>query len=95
MHVSLPLVSNATCQIAYGNSITSRMICAGVPAGGKDSCWGDSGGPLFAYFPEARAGIQTGIVSWGEDCGLPGYYGVYTRISNPDIRTFIRQKAGV
>ncbi|KAA8585729.1 hypothetical protein FQN60_004423, partial [Etheostoma spectabile] len=35
--VSVPVVSNAQCNSAYG-SITSNMICAGLAAGGKDSC---------------------------------------------------------
>lgn len=93
--VDLPLVSNTTCNSAVGG-ITSRMVCAGFSAGGKDSCSGDSGGPLFGYLPEARAGLQTGIVSWGLGyCGQAGLYGVYTRISNPEIREFIRQQSGV
>lgn len=30
---------------------------------------------------EDHAEIQVGVVSWGFGCGLPGYYGAYTRIS--------------
>ena len=58
------------------------MICAGQV--GRDSCNGDSGGPLV------QNGRQIGIVSWGSSrCGgsLPG---VYTRVSSPSIRRFIR-----
>lgn len=92
--VDIPLTDNTTCNNAIGG-ITARMICAGLTTGGKDSCSGDSGGPLFGYLPSARAGLQTGIVSWGVgNCGDPGAYGVYTRISNPEIRTFIRNQTG-
>lgn len=92
LDVSIPIVSNAECESAYGGgAITERMICAGVE--GKDSCQGDSGGPLFAYIPEARAGLQAGIVSWGDACATT--YGVYTRISNPEIRAFIRKYANI
>jgi secreted trypsin-like serine protease len=93
--VDVPLVDNTTCNTAVGPGVTSRMICAGFAVGGKDSCNGDSGGPLFGYLGIARTGLQTGIVSWGVgNCGDPGTYGVYTRISNPEVRLFIRQQSG-
>lgn len=71
---------NNTCNRAYEGSVTEKMLCAGVPGGGKDSCEGDSGGPLVVDLDGER--IQAGIVSWGtETCALPGFYGVYTRVS--------------
>ncbi len=80
MEVQVPIVSNATCNAAYG-SITSRMLCAGYAAGGKDSCQGDSGGPLI--IPDGSGGWrQAGVVSWGSGCADPGYYGVYSRVSS-------------
>lgn len=94
--VDIPIVSQSTCNSAMDGAVTARMMCAGYAGGGKDSCYGDSGGPLFGYLPAARMGFQAGIVSWGEgDCAQAGKYGVYTRISNPSIRAFIRQEAGV
>ena len=45
--VSVPGITNAQCQQAYGNSysISDQMVCAGnVDEGGIDSCQGDSGG---------------------------------------------------
>lgn len=85
--VMLPLVSDAECQAAYAGFDypgyvlpSAAMLCAGdLEAGGMDSCSGDSGGPLFAG--TADGFTQLGIVSWGNECALPGYPGVYTRVS--------------
>lgn len=37
MQVTVNIVDRETCKKAY-STFTSRMICAGVPGGGKDSC---------------------------------------------------------
>ncbi|XP_032393452.1 serine protease 33 isoform X2 [Etheostoma spectabile] len=76
--VSVPVVSNAQCNSAYG-SITSNMICAGLAAGGKDSCQGDSGGPLVTK--SGSQWIQIGVVSFGIGCAEPNVPGVYARVS--------------
>ncbi|XP_013857574.1 trypsin-3 isoform X2 [Austrofundulus limnaeus] len=69
------------CWTFYYFGVTNNNICAGVPAGMKDSCQGDSGGPLICN------GRLEGIVSWGIGCGDPNYPGVYTKIRN--YRTWI------
>ncbi len=81
--VQVPLADHATCKTNYQRQnieITDNMICAGLPEGGKDSCQGDSGGPLLVQ--QNSSWIQTGIVSFGEGCALPEYFGVYTKVSN-------------
>ncbi|MEQ2227307.1 hypothetical protein ILYODFUR_036363, partial [Ilyodon furcidens] len=55
------------------------MICAGVTQGGKDSCQGDSGGPMVSNLNNRW--IQAGIVSFGKQCALPNFPGVYSRVS--------------
>ena len=40
-------------------------LCASSP--GKDSCSGDSGGPMV------QGNLQVGIVSWGAGCVRPGF----------------------
>ncbi|KAH9488037.1 Enteropeptidase [Bulinus truncatus] len=48
--VMKPIKSRQTCELRYGqDSLTLRMMCAGLPQGGVDSCEGDSGGPLYTY----------------------------------------------
>ncbi|MEO9514516.1 MAG: serine protease [Paracoccaceae bacterium] len=71
-----------------GDAVTGNMLCAGVSSGERDSCHGDSGGPLMMKRQDG-GWIQVGIVSWGKAplgaeiaCGTPSLYGVYTRVSN-------------
>jgi len=77
--VAVPTVTNAQCAQAYGSTITSSMICAGLPEGGKDSCQGDSGGP-FVCEKDGKA-VLTGVVSFGIGCALADYPGVYARVT--------------
>ncbi|MGB0384698.1 MAG: M36 family metallopeptidase [Ardenticatenaceae bacterium] len=79
--VSVPIVSQATCEASYPGEITENMICAGLAEGGMDSCQGDSGGPLMVPNASGSGWEQAGIVSWGEGCARPNKYGVYTRVS--------------
>jgi secreted trypsin-like serine protease len=68
---------------SYGSSFKPvMMICAGIyPAGGKDTCFGDSGGPVTASV-DGRA-VLAGITSWGkEPCGIPNYPGVFARVTS-------------
>ncbi|XP_017862657.1 PREDICTED: trypsin-3-like [Drosophila arizonae] len=76
--VIMPVWSHAACRAAYrGKQFISRnMICAAKPYK-RDSCDGDSGGPMVYQ------GELVGIVSFGFQCAsrLPG---VYTNV--PTIR---------
>ena len=89
MKVEVPLVDRSNCNDAnsYNGAITDAMLCAGRDQGGKDTCQGDSGGPLTRG---AGNTVLTGITSWGIGCARPNYYGVYTRVSQAGIRTFIQ-----
>lgn len=78
--VTVPIVSNEECRKAYSyDEITDNMLCAGYSEGGKDACLNDSGGPLIVQDRGVRK--LAGLVSWGIGCAQPGYYGVYTRIT--------------
>ncbi|CAG9813085.1 unnamed protein product [Phaedon cochleariae] len=84
--VELPIVSLAECQKIYKAEqrakISRKQLCAGG-RDRKDSCPGDSGGPMHtaAYVNGDTRYVQQGIVSFGPAfCGLDGYPGVYTRV---------------
>lgn len=69
--------------IESGINITETQICAGGEKG-KDSCEGDSGGPLmYRYTTENEENwICIGVVSFGVGrCGSEQQPGVYTRVS--------------
>uniref|UniRef100_A0A3Q1ITP8 Peptidase S1 domain-containing protein n=1 Tax=Anabas testudineus TaxID=64144 RepID=A0A3Q1ITP8_ANATE len=78
--VQVPVVGNRQCNCDYGvGTITDNMMCAGLPAGGKDTCQGDDGGPLV--IKQNSHWIQGGVTSFGIGCALPNLPGVYTRVS--------------
>jgi secreted trypsin-like serine protease len=74
--------------------VNETMVCAS--SSGKDSCKGDSGGPLFSTL-DGENDIQIGVLSGGADvCAAPGLPGVYTRVAhyrawiNKTIETYDR-----
>ncbi|XP_049779322.1 trypsin alpha-3-like [Schistocerca cancellata] len=88
--VTTSIVDRASCAASYANlglDITERMICAGDPEGGRDACSGDSGGPLV------EGSTQYGVVSWGHECALADYPGVYANVAA--LRSWISETTGV
>ncbi|KAF2881999.1 hypothetical protein ILUMI_24180 [Ignelater luminosus] len=84
--VELPVVSNHECIPTYKKHnlrIAGSHMCAGGEKG-KDSCNGDSGGPLM-YRSRSTAGenwVIIGVVSFGPyGCGAEGEPGAYTRVT--------------
>jgi len=79
MKVNVPVVSHAICSCQYEGLREDIQLCAGYPRGEKDSCQGDSGGPTFKEINGVTT--QVGVVSFGKGCALPGFSGVYARLS--------------
>mmetsp|Transcript_22629 Transcript_22629/g.33411 ORF Transcript_22629/g.33411 Transcript_22629/m.33411 type:complete len:97 (+) Transcript_22629:679-969(+) len=76
LEVGVKFVQNNACRKVYGNVFNpNSMVCAFDD--GKDSCEGDSGGPLIATDTSALIGIT----SWGHECASAFYPGVYVRVS--------------
>ena len=86
--VEVMIFSQKVCtqQGWYGDNnphynIGKTMICAGHAVGKKDSCTGDSGGPLQCLRPDGRWKLA-GLTSWGWDpCAKAQKPGVYTKIA--------------
>lgn len=78
--VLLPVYSANDCAAIYQEleGDTSRF-CAGYREGGKDTCLGDSGGPLF--YQDNGIPMIAGVVSIGPDqCASPDLPGVYMKV---------------
>uniref|UniRef100_A0A3Q3XHX3 Uncharacterized protein n=1 Tax=Mola mola TaxID=94237 RepID=A0A3Q3XHX3_MOLML len=80
------IIDQADCQQAYANVLTPNMMCAGHMEGGRDTCLGDSGGPLACRQLPGQWFIA-GVTSWGHGCGRIGFPGVYTRVTS--VRNWI------
>ncbi|NWY46109.1 GRAA protein, partial [Sylvia atricapilla] len=93
MEVNVTVISREICNDKkhYNGkpTITENMICAGDKKGGKDSCDGDSGGPLRCN------NVMRGITSFGKpkSCGKPNGPGVYTRLTKQYLE-WIRKTIG-
>ncbi|VDP87879.1 unnamed protein product [Echinostoma caproni] len=71
-HLRVPLLNVTVCNAteAYRNRLTSSMLCAGYLSGVRDSCKGDSGGPLMCQAGSTGIWHQIGIVSFGKQCAM-------------------------
>ncbi|XP_053649207.2 phenoloxidase-activating factor 3-like [Cherax quadricarinatus] len=79
--VVLPFANATVCNPHYGNKLVKEQVCYGG-ASSKDSCYGDSGGPLFSSSGGETTYTLVGIVSFGRPvCGVVGVPAIYTKVS--------------
>jgi secreted trypsin-like serine protease len=77
MEVDQTVLTDDACKAAFPGEIFQGMICATARQAGKDSCAGDSGGPMTRE--KGKMTLLVGVVSWGDPvCGSKP--GVYTRV---------------
>ena len=67
--------------VQQGGAVTPQMFCAAAKSDGRDTCGGDSGGPILRE--DGKGGfVQVGVVSFGVgQCGSAALPGVYTRLA--------------
>ncbi|XP_039757888.1 CLIP domain-containing serine protease 2-like [Pararge aegeria] len=83
--VDLSVFNKKVCKRRYalaGRQITNKQLCAGGGKDGKDTCKGDSGGPLMTQVSGSNW-VSVGVVSYGpQNCSTTGWPGVYTKVSS-------------
>ena len=79
--VAINYRADTVCKNApdYKDIWTAKSLCAGSADPGKDSCIGDSGGPLTRLQKGER--VLVGVVAFGIGCAYKGIPGVYMRVS--------------
>eukprot|EP00111_Clytia_hemisphaerica_P021963 TCONS_00064566-protein len=74
------------------NRIDDSIFCAGYRRGGKDTCKGDSGGPLQCK--DGNRWILWGVTSFGKrPCASPGKASGYGRVTH--VLDWIEEKTGI
>ena len=94
----VPITTDDYCAQAYPGGLSTAtddgsfdaqtMLCAGYPQGGTDTCQGDSGGPLLTPLPDGELRLVA-ATSFGKGCAEAGKPGVYARLAEGPIRSFI------
>lgn len=93
--VGLQVKPQAECRkkvrsAASRGGLGAGVICAGAgDLESKDSCSGDSGGPMTRA--QGREQVLVGLVSWGSGCGMMGRPGIYANITEPAIQKWIKR----
>ncbi|KAH8247792.1 hypothetical protein KR038_010030 [Drosophila bunnanda] len=84
LKLRIPYVSNENCTKileAFGVRLGPKQICAGGEFA-KDTCAGDSGGPLMYFDRLHSRWVAHGVVSYGfTQCGMAGKPAVYTNVA--------------
>ncbi|XP_050726365.1 phenoloxidase-activating factor 1-like [Eriocheir sinensis] len=79
--VRVPFVTRDVCNPHYNNALLTEQVCFGGD-GQRDSCFGDSGGPVVSPVQGGGAFMLLALVSFGQpSCGVVGVPAVYTSVA--------------
>ena len=82
--VDLPIQEVETVQFscAFPSRIEQGIFNAGFPEGGRDACFGDSGGPFMVPMSNSAGWALAGVISSGSlrGCAAPDSYGRHTDV---------------
>lgn len=82
LQVDLLNLAKAKCEARYEKAyLGPGVICAGSNSPGKDSCTGDSGGPMTRRGQRPDERVLVGLVSWGKGCAEADTPGIYTNVT--------------
>jgi secreted trypsin-like serine protease len=86
------IVDRAECSADYAEEeigpFDQQFICAAGSEPARDSCFGDSGGPLFSGTPGKAEDRLLGLVDFGAGCAQEELPGVYQSVIEPRNRVF-------
>ena len=85
--LNLSIVDRKACSEKYPGEITLQMVCAGDGVRGKNTCKGDSGGPLIVDI--GGAPTLVGVVSWAYGCALEEEYSIFARVGSPKVHDWL------
>lgn len=94
MYADVPVMSEAECEAksSYTPIINfNNEFCSGGQ--NKDSCAGDSGGPLTHRNEGTETSTIVGLVSWGIGCNEVQHPGVYVKLTT--FLGWIKEQSGV
>ncbi|XP_050346917.1 trypsin, alkaline A-like [Nymphalis io] len=89
LHADINVINHELCRQRYAllktlpdyrdwPEVTPEMLCHGIlDVGGKDTCLGDSGGPITH-----NKNVIVGVISWSFGCAHPFFPGVSARVSS-------------
>ncbi|MGZ5309876.1 MAG: S1 family serine peptidase [Solirubrobacterales bacterium] len=90
---TVPVLRDSYCLLTYPGIFSgSSEFCAGFPGGGIDGCQGDSGGPITVPARGGEGGFVrlAGVVSFGNGCARANAPGVYSRIGQNPLQSFVQ-----
>jgi hypothetical protein len=93
--VEIEMIADSVCGSPSSNGslfIAETMVCAGAMEGGRDACQGDSGGPLVVPTSSGEFRL-VGATSNGNGCARPDFPGIYSRVADDPIRSWLADTA--